>query len=128
MPEYVLNRNHVLRSTNGVVSFEKGKPTWVVPALEKEAVAIGAERVDGDAPDPLSEMDKPSLPTYSPEEREEQIKIAFEMLVERNESKDFTAQGVPTVKAVERIVGFEVERGEILEVWAAVKQAKAEGQ
>jgi hypothetical protein len=126
MPEYVLNRNYTLRTTNGVVSFEKGQPTWVVPMMERDAVAIGAERVDGDAPNPLGEVDSPKLPVFTPDERTAQMIAAFELLIERNDSKDFTGQGVPSVKAIEKITGFDVERSEVLETWMQYKIDKAE--
>lgn len=126
MPEYVLNRNHTLRSVNGVVSFVKGEPVWVPPVLEKEALMIGAERVDGDAPS-LLDPETPKAPEVSPDERRAQVFIAFDMLIEKNDAKDFTAQGVPTVKAVERIVDFSLERGEIVEFWSEHKRSKAEG-
>ena len=126
MPEYVLNRNYTLRTTNGVISFEKGQPTWVVPMMERDAVAIGAERVEGEAPNPLGDFDVPKLPVYTPDECTAQILSAFELLIERNDAKDFTGQGVPSVKAIEKIVGFDVDRSEVLETWAQYKADKAE--
>lgn len=120
MPEYVLNRNHVLRTTDGVISFEKGVPAWVTPMMEKHAVNIGAQRVDGDAPNPLGEEPPPEV-KLTPDERIEQLKVAFALIVEKNDAKEFTGQGVPTVKAVEKITGLEYERGEVLETWAAWK-------
>lgn len=127
MPYYVLNRNFNFHSTLGGASFVKGEPAWVIPAIEKQVVAIGAVRVDGDTPDVLEEA--PKLPE-APEgtEREEALYAAFDLLSERNESRDFTAQGVPTVKAVEKITGFDVDKLEVVEAWAAQKVAKAEAQ
>lgn len=125
MPEYVLNRNHTLRSTLGhTIQFEKGQPAYVPPALEREAVAIGAVRADGDTIDPLG-AEKPAVEALSQDERENQMRLAFELLIEKNDSKDFTGQGVPTTKAIEKIVGFDVDRHEIAELWARVK-AEAE--
>jgi hypothetical protein len=125
VPEYVLNRNHTLRTTAGhIITFVKGQPTWVPPMIEKEAVAIGAERVDGDKVDVLGE-EAPPAPTYSPDEREQMIMLAFETLIEKNERKSFTAQGVPTDKAVEAITGFEVSTKERQELWQKYKEAKA---
>ena len=124
MPLYVLNRNHLLLTTDGTARFDKGVPVWIVPGMERHAVAIGAERVDGQSPDPLGpELAK--LPVFTHDERTAQILIAFEQLSERNDSKDFTAQGVPSVKAVERVVNFSVERAEVLELWAQSKIDKA---
>lgn len=125
MPLYTLNRNHTHRSVNGVVSFVKNEPTWVVPALEREVVAIGAERVDGDNPEVLDPI-VPEVPAPTPEQRRDDIFAAFQLLSERNSANDFTGAGVPTVKAVEKIVGFDVDRTEVSELWGEFKIAKAE--
>lgn len=124
MAEYVLNRNYTHRSTMGhSVAFVKGVPTFVPSLIEREVVAIGAERVDGDNPDVL-DPEKVVAPPMAPDERAAQIRLAFELLTEKNDSKDFTGAGVPTVKAVEKIVGFDVDRNEVIELWSAVKAAE----
>lgn len=124
MPKMTLNRTYVLRTIHGVVSFQKGEPVWVPPAMEVEAAQIGAERADGVEVDLIPEAPKVKL-TPSEPERADQIVAAFKRIVDNNDSKDFTAAGVPTAKAVERLVGFSVERSEINVLWAAEK-AKAE--
>lgn len=125
MPEYVLNRNYLLRTTTGVVSFKEGGPTWVIPAMEKEAIGIGAQRVDGKKVEVL-EPEQRLPPTPVGDDRTGQLYAAFELLIEKNEAKDFTGQGVPSVKAMEKILGFEVDRVELVDAWHAYKQAKAE--
>lgn len=120
MPNYVLNRNYVLSTVDGVVSFKKGEPTWVVPVLEKAAVMIGADRVDGDTPS-LMEPEKPVVEQLSYDERKQQIRMAIETIAARNDAKEFTGQGVPTVKAIERIVNFDIERTEATEMWHEYK-------
>ena len=127
MPKFVLNRNYLLRTTAGCVAFEKGVPTWVTPEMQRYAQEIGAERVDGPAEDFL-EPEQEAKPEVGPIERQEELYAAFGMLIERNESGDFTGQGVPTVKAVEKIVSFDVDRAEVTSAWAEYKQAKAEAQ
>lgn len=124
MPNYVLNRDYLLRTPNGVVSFIKGTPTWVPPHLERDARGIGAEAAEGENA-PLLDPEKTLPPIPQGDERVEQIKIAFDALVERNESTDFTGAGSPTVNAVKAIVGFNVDRPEIDELWAMYKQEKA---
>lgn len=127
MPNYTLNRDYTFRSVNGVVSFKKGEPTWVVPALEKEIIAIGGERVDGETPDVLDPA-APVVPQLSLQERRDEMFTAFQMLTEKNDSKDFTGAGVPTVKAVEKIVSFDVDRTEVVELWGEFKVMKAEAE
>jgi hypothetical protein len=116
MPLYTLNRNYLLRTGFGVISFAKGEPTNVPPLMERDAQMIGAERVDGDAP-PLLDPEKEPVQQVLGDERKNQIFIAFEKIVAKNDAKEFTAQGVPSVKAVERIVAFDVERSELVEFW-----------
>lgn len=122
MPKYTLHRDYVHRSTLGVISFEEDVPTHVPPHMEKEVIAIGAVRAEGEGDTPKvldPEKKLPDIPVG--DEREAEIKAAFELLIDRNDSDDFTGQGVPTVKAVEKIVGFDVDRKEIVELWAAMK-------
>lgn len=127
MPKYVLQRNHTHRSTLGVISFAKGEPTWVPPIMEKEIVAIGGERVDGDKPDVL-DPEAVEVQPLSFDERQEAIFAAFELIAERNDSKDFTGAGVPTVKSVEKVTGFDVDRNELVDMWGEFKAKKAEAQ
>lgn len=126
MPEYVLNRTHTLSTTSGVVSFVKGVPTNVPPYMVRDALNIGAEPADGVRPEMLA----PEVVDQTPfgDDRDEAIYTAFKTIVAKNESADFTGQGVPTVKAVEREAKFDVERGEVLELWAKYKVVMAEQQ
>ena len=121
MAEYVLNRNFVLRSMTGhSVNFVKNVPTFVPALIEREARGIGAERVDGANPDML-DPETPEVAPLSHDERAEQIRTAFALLTERNNSKDFTGAGVPSVKAVEKLVDFDVDRNEVVALWQAYR-------
>ena len=121
MAEYVLNRNLVLRSMTGhSVNFVRNVPTFVPALIEREARGIGAERVDGANPDML-DPETPEVAPLSHDERAEQIRTAFALLVERNDSKDFTGAGVPSVKAVEKLVDFDVDRNEVVALWQAYR-------
>ena len=120
MPNYVLNRDYVLVGPGHRIGFVKGNPVWVPPELELEAVRIGAENVDGDTPDALGKAEVKS-PELSAEERVIMITEAINQIVTANNSKDFTAAGSPSVKAVEMIVDFSVERAEIDEIWTKLK-------
>ena len=125
MPEYVLNRNYVLRTTTGhSVRFEKNKPTFVPKLIERDAQLIGAERVDGVAPDIL-DPEKPVEVPLSPDEREVKLREAFALLIDRNESNDFTGSGVPSVPSVEKLVGFDTDRKEVGSVWSAYRAEQA---
>ena len=121
MAEYVLNRNFVLRSMTGhSVNFVKNVPTFGPALIEREARGIGAERVDGANPDML-DPETPEVAPLSHDERAEQIRTAFALLTERNDSKDFTGAGVPSVNAVEKLVDFDVDRNEVVALWQAYR-------
>lgn len=117
MPLYTLHRNYLHSSTLGVVSFVKGEETMVPPILEREIIAIGGRRVEGDSPDVLDAEKAAPIP-LSFDERRDKIFTAFKLLVETNESKDFTAAGVPTVSAVNKLTGLDADRAEVVELWA----------
>ena len=127
MPDYVLNRNYTHRSLLGhSVEFKKGEPVFVPPILEKEVVAIGAQRVDGENPAVVEEIKK-AEEALSDDQRKEELYAAFDLIVERNDSGDFTAQGIPTVKAVEKIVSFNVDKKEVVDTYGEYRVAKQEG-
>jgi hypothetical protein len=76
MPEFTLHRNFVLRTTKGhAINFRKGKPTYVPPMCVPDAVAIGAQAVDGDA-DVLGEEVAEPIPLTQPE-RDAKIREAI---------------------------------------------------
>lgn len=127
MPQYVLNRNFSLSTVNGGITFKKGEPTGVPHYMERDVQLIGAERVDGEAPSLIAS--EPTLKTeVSGDDRKAQLFAAFELIAEKNDAKDFTGQGVPSVKAVEKIVDFTPDRAEINEGWSEYRISKAEQQ
>lgn len=125
MPEYVLNRTHTLRTDKGhIINFVKGVPVYVPPLIEREAVLIGAERVEGATPSPLS----PSVPEQTEEMDGEKlvqmVKTAFDMLLERNDPQDFTGAGVPRVGAVKKIIEADVDSATVNGAWAEYRVEK----
>lgn len=125
MPHFKLNRNHVLRTLLGhAINFRKGEPTWVPPACVNEAVAIGAEAVDGDVDVLGPEVEE--KPPLAPHEREAQIMAAIERLVERNERNDFTGAGLPDLRKMNAMLDFEATKPERDMVWQKYQAAVAE--
>lgn len=127
MSEFVLNRTFTVRTTNGVISFIKGEPTHVPPNMHRDIIALGGVRADGSDVD-MSEAAVITKPVVVGVERQDELFAAFGLIVEKNDSKDFTGQGVPSVKAVEKIVSFDVDRAELAEAWAEYKVAQAEAE
>lgn len=108
-----LNRDYTLGSTLGHrVRFGKNAETRVPDICIEEAIAIGAERVDGK--DHFEELAKAKgeVQPMSPIARQEAVKAALETIVERNNRDDFTAAGNPTLKALAKETGFKVDKNE----------------
>lgn len=125
---FTLNRDHVHRSTLGVISFAKGKPTFVPPVMHREVYAIGAEPAE---PAAVELLDPEKVANHEPvdaESRFEELAAAYGLIVERNNSRDFTGAGRPTIKAIEKIVGFTVDEGEANETWQRYREALANEQ
>lgn len=124
MSEFVLHRNYTHRSTLGhIITFVKGEPVWVPPALYKEVTALGAQKVDGEQVDVLGEEKKEVVP-LTPDERREQLLTAFALIKERNNRTDFTGQGLPSIPALRRIVDFEIDKKEVEALWREVEQGQ----
>lgn len=125
LPKLVLNRNYVLPTTKGhVIAFKKGEPIHVPASCYQDAIAIGAQPEDGSDPNVL-EDEKVSTAPIDPADRNARILAAIEQIVASNERKDFTAAGSPTVKAVERVLGFDVDGREVAAVWQERHEKKA---
>lgn len=125
LPKLVLNRDHVLATTKGhTIAFKKGEPTHVPASCYQDAIAIGAQPADGSDPNVLEDK-KGSKAPADPAERSPMILAVIEKIVAGNERKDFTAAGSPTVKAVEREVGFDVDAREVATVWQEYHEKKA---
>lgn len=124
MPEFTLHRNYVLRTTKGhAISFKKGTPTYVPPICVEDAVAIGARPV-------AEEID--ILPDDSPDvvltaqERMDKIAEAIQTMVARNERNDFTGSGLPDIRRMNAIVGFDVTKPERDAAWQRYREEVAE--
>ena len=123
MPKFVLNRDHVLRTTLGhSISFRKGQPTYVPREVARQAVAIGAECVEGE----VKMEDEVVIPVeLSQEDRNEKILEALAVLKKRNGPDDFTGNGKPSLKAIEDLVGFKPDRNEVFTLWSEFRAIPA---
>ena len=127
MAEFVLNRNYIIRSLSGhTVQFVKGIPTVVPTPCIAEALAIGAERIDAPQDEGVEGDNGAPQITADPsgDERKQIVFKCFDNLVVQNRREDFTAQGVPHVKAIKAAVNFAVENKERDTLWAEYQIAK----
>jgi hypothetical protein len=114
-----LNRNKTVASTLGhMITFYKNVPMEVPSVMVRSCAEIGAERVDGK--DAIVEETKVAVhQPIDPGERLDAVGIAIQEIVDRNDSQEFTAAGMPHVKVVSRIVGYRVDKTEVTAAWKA---------
>ena len=123
----VLNRDYTLVTTKGhTIRFQKGKPTHVPKEVFADAVAIGALAEDGSDPNIIK--DEVAKKVVDSADRAPLIRKALEKIVAVNKRADFTAAGIPTEKAVEREVGFDVDKRELNEVWNQMHEDEEAGK
>lgn len=124
MPFFTLHRNYTLRTTKGhTIEFLKNKEVWVPPICVPDAVAIGA--ISTEQTDVLDEGLTPVV-TMAPEEREKAIFAAFDTLLARQDRGDFTASGLPHVKKLGDLCGFDISNRERDAAWQTYSSMKAE--
>lgn len=126
MPLFTLHRNHTLRTMKGLsFQFVKGEPLFIPPHCVPDAVAIGAVPVD----ESVDVIEKEYLPPppMTMEERETKIFAAFDQLIARQDRGDFTASGLPHVKKLYDILGFELSNKERDAAWQDYQQRGTEG-
>lgn len=124
MPEFVLNRTHNIIARGHNIRFEKGVPTYVPPELVKDAVAIGAECVEGDV-DVLGPEEAEQTP-LTPDEKEALFYAQFDEFVARNDREDFDASGTPAYETLRERLPFSFSRKERNAVWQKYVASKAE--
>lgn len=116
--EFVLQRDRVVQTPFGhQLGFKKGVPLHVPFECHDIALAAGAEPVEA-LPEKGSKATEPSA-----EERAKQLLEAVVHLAEKNDSADFTAAGVPSVKAVSRVLGWSPSGDEVATAWTKHRQA-----
>lgn len=121
--KFTLNRDKVLASTRGhTIEFIKGEPVEVPHDMVSEVMAIGAIPEE-DLPE---ENTLPDAEPADPQARKALIVDAMEKMALRNKREDFTASGLPDVRALKEIIGFGIHHKERDALWLEV-QAKQRG-
>lgn len=107
------------------IGFTKGVPQHVPPEAWEEVQAAGAVPEDAAA---VAEAQKPAATgkkvVDNPQERREGIYAVYDEMVKLNVRGTFTAQGVPNLKHVTKMVGFDVDAKENDMYWAAYRQER----
>jgi len=121
--QMVLDRKATLRHLCGQsIVFEPGVPVGVPPQMIKSAIGMGAKVHDGDTPDLSEEEHKqPNAGPVDPEERMEEIVKVVSEMIERNNREEWTGTGVPKVQRVTELVGYKVQKQEIVDAFAMAR-------
>ena len=115
MPIFKLNRNYVLRSKLGhSIAFIKGEPTHVPNELANECVHIGAEQLDGET---IVTSDETIAPRKDFDELFGLMIESFKEIVMKNDPDDFTGQGIPKVAVIERMIGENLSKHQVVDAW-----------
>ena len=91
-------RKLVLAAFGHVVTFDKGDTLFVPHSLHRQALEQGLEPVPEDGEDVVKAVSKPD-----DTDRIEAIKVAMKLIAERNNADDFTAGGIPKIRAIESL-------------------------
>jgi hypothetical protein len=124
--KYTMNRNVTVSSRFGhAIAFVKGEAAHVPPEMAHEVLAAGG------VPEDIEKVafadqsaDKSGVSPTDPKERSGMIAMALLDIEKAAHRDDFSATGVPKVKPVEKLLGFEVSAKEIAELWSLHLQAK----
>lgn len=128
--KFVMQRNFTMRTRLGhCITFERGVPTHVPPLLHREAIAAGAVPEDQSLLAELEAKDEVVRrdPVMNVEMREKTISGALKTMRERNLRGYFNAQGLPSLKQLEILCGFEVDKHERDRLWAIIVQEPESG-
>lgn len=109
-------RKIVLAAFGHVVAFEKGDTKFLPKPLHAKALEEGLEPEDSGAEAAVA------VSTVDDADRIAKIKEAMAVIMENNDSKDFTAGGAPKVKVVEDLAGVKLKNAEEgLKLWTEVR-------
>ena len=124
--KFVMQRNHTVTAAGHAVKFTAGKAVHVPPELHRTVIGEGAV-VSEEEDEAVDFSDAPAA-QGAPEnaaERAELIRMALGDIRSADMRENFTANGSPKVKAVGKIVGFDVSAHEINDLWSEMIQAAA---
>ena len=119
----IMQRDFVIKTLGHSIPFKTGKEQWVPPECHGEAMKFGAVPVNAD--DDLQLEKAPERPkVITGADRDEALNDACKYLQQINNTDDFGANGLPKVKALKSIVGFDVSSAERDATWTKMKKAQ----
>lgn len=128
MPNMISLRTFRMASLSGhVVQFESNVPKFVHDDAVSEAMAQGCVPADS-ADAPFIEDTLRAKVEFQGDIRKAMIHIAIDLLVKKNDAKDFDGGAVPKVASVAARLGYEVSRQEVIDIYQQYMQGKSEGR
>lgn len=119
-------RDYKLLSLTGYsIQFRANVPTIVPSRAIDEAIAIGAVFSNKEEQKVLVDEPRKLIEPAVGFEREQHIYDACTKIMISNHPDDFTPGSKPTIAAVRALVGYDVDRKEINDIWNKVMSAQA---
>lgn len=119
--KFMMPRNRTLATKMGhTIEFKKGELTHVPPECHDEVIAVGGVPETEIEEDKRNENERPANPL---EVKAEVFKV-FEAMKLKNDSKEFTAGGLPHPRAILQRLGWVVDAKERDALWAEFTQAE----
>lgn len=113
-------------STSGhIVLFQANVPRMVPASLVQECMAKGCAPVNLAAAPRLEDVSRAKV-EFQGDIRRTMLFLAVKSLAEENDSKKFDAGGYPKTAVVSGMLGFEINRQELVSVYQQYSSAKAE--
>jgi len=123
--KFIMSRDFMVKGFGYEIWFDANVKTHVPPVLHTEAMRCGAIALDKKTVVNV-ERNAGRIPEVQGEERAQTITRAMDALVAGNARLSFGADGLPTLKAIYRATGIELERNERDAIWQErVKQLAA---
>lgn len=119
--KFVMSRNRILATKMGhTIDFKKGELTHVPPECYDEVIAVGGVPETEIEEDVRGANERPEDPL----EVEAAVFKVFEAMKLKNDSKEFSAGGLPHPRAIQQRLGWAVDAKERDALWAKFTQAE----
>ena len=119
--QFVMNRDVIVWAKDGThsIGFKKGEPMHVPSKMKGQVMEMGGQPADEKTQEELDkvEVSKDTAAPTDPIEREDAIRDVLQTILDRNESRDFTASNRPKIDVIRAAAGFQVDVSESDKLW-----------
>ena len=126
MPEMISLRSFRLATLSGhVLQFEAKKPKYVPDEAVSDAMAAGCVMANEEDTPFYEDLSRAKV-DFVGDVRKSMLYLAVEEMVKENDVKNFDAGGNPKTQAVSAMLGFEVARAELTDIYQQFQTIKSE--